>query len=411
MAFSPTSLPLASLTRRLPQPPRFQVSRDPSRFALDVLEKARASRAAAVASVAHDKGGIHLVQEIDGVGHPVGKLSRQRSRALVRGIERLGGIDSSSGCDRAEFTVQINHEPTRVSAVITRTGRGVFCEVRFQGRDLAEGRYRRGLVAIGLSHAVGGMFHSICDEGRGLLLVCGPAGAGKTTTAYAALHEVDAFQAQAFTIEDTVAVDVPAVTQHRVDPASQLTMPRLLGELHAGPAGLVVVDQVRDAASALAALQAAAKRPVVATMDAQDAADALMQLLQLGAPAALVRSSVAAVVAQRLVRVLCEHCKRPCRPTPDLLRRLRQFHGDIRVYGRQRGGCEMCAHVGYRGRAPVYELLIVNDRIGAALHASPTRHSVRRVARAAGMVTLRECAVGLVRTGVTSMPEIIRRIP
>lgn len=411
MAFSPKSLPLASLARRLPQPPRFQVSRDPSRFALDVLEKARASHATAVASVAHDKGGIRLVHEIDGVGHPVGKLSRQRSRALVRGIERLGDMDSSSGCDRAEFAVRINDEPVRVSATIARTGRGVFCDVRFQGGDLAEGRYRRGLVAIGLSHAVGGMFHSICDEGRGLLVVCGPAGAGKTTTAYAALHEVDPFQAQAFTIEDAVAVDVPAVTQHRVDPAGRRTIPRILGDLQAGPAGLVVIDQVREAASALATLQAAAKRPVVATIDAQDAADALVKLMQFGAPAALVRSSVAAVVAQRLVRVLCEHCKQRCRPTPDLLRRLRQFHGDMRVYGRQRGGCEMCAHVGYRGRTPVYELLIVNDRIGAALRASPTRRSVRSMARAAGMATLRECAVGLVRTGVTSMPEIIRRIP
>ena len=410
-AFSPKSLPLASLARRLPQPPRFQVSRDPSSFALEVLEKARASRATAVASVAHDKGGIRLVQEIDGVGRSVGKLSRQRSRALVRGIERLGDIDSSSGCDRAEFAVRINDEPVRVSAKISRTGRGVFCKVRFQGGDLADGRYRRGLVAVGLSHAVGGVFHSICNEGRGLLVVCGPAGAGKTTTAYAALHEVDPFQTQAFTIEDAVAVDMPAVTQHRVDPAGRSTIPRILGELQAGPAGLVVVDQVRDAASALAALQAAAKRPVVATMAAEDAADALMQLLQLGAPAALVTSSVTAVVAQRLVRVLCERCKQPCQPTPDLLRRLRQFNGDMRIYDRQRGGCEICAHVGYRGRTPVHELLMVNHRVGKALHASPTRRSVRSMARVAGMATLRECAVGLVRTGVTSMPEIIRRIP
>jgi type II secretory ATPase GspE/PulE/Tfp pilus assembly ATPase PilB-like protein len=136
-----------------------------------------------------------------------------------------------------------------------------------------------------------------------------------------------------------------------------------------------------------------------------------MQLLQLGAPATLVTSSVTAVVAQRLVRVLCERCKQPCQPTPDLLRRLRQFNGDMRIYDRQRGGCEICAHVGYRGRTPVHELLMVNHRVGKALHASPTRRSVRSMARVAGMATLRECAVGLVRNGVTSMPEIIRRIP
>jgi type II secretory ATPase GspE/PulE/Tfp pilus assembly ATPase PilB-like protein len=388
-----------------------KVSRDPSRLALDVLEKARASGATAVASVALKEGGVRLVQEIDGVGHSLGKLSGKRGRSLARGIERLGGMDSSSGCNQAEFRVWINDEPVGVSASITRTDRSALCNVRFHGSVLADGRYRRGLAAIGLSHAVGGMFHSICDEGRGMLLVCGPKQAGKTTTAYAALHEVDPFQTHVFTIEDTVAVTVPAITQHRIDPAVQRTIPRILGDLQAGPAGLVVVDQVRDAKSALAALQTAATRPVVATIEANDAADAMLLLLNLGAPAALIRSAVVGVVAQRLVRVLCARCKQPCRPTPDLLRRLRHFHGEICVYGRHRDGCEMCAHVGYRGRTPVHELLIINHRVGKALLASPTRHSVRHRARASGMTTLRECAVDLVRTGVTSMPEIIRQIP
>jgi type IV pilus assembly protein PilB len=241
----------------------------------------------------------------------------------------------------------------------------------------------------------------------GLVLVTGPTGSGKTTTLYAALGHLRTGRTNIVSVEDPVERTVPGVTQIPVNAKSGNTFATILRSLMRQDPNVIMVGEVRDEEVAQIVGQAAYTGHLVLTsLHTVDSATAITRLTNLGLEPFKVAESLSAVVAQRLVRALCPHCRR----THDELeaRRRGQEHGLSRIPASHGAGCPQCKHTGYLGRVPVVEVLSPNDELRDAIARGATAHEIRAAMRAAGNPTMRDRALQLVADGITSIEEVNR---
>jgi len=403
-------LDAANAMRDVPHGLRPSTLRKAVRVARENFEKAVASRANAIQVVPAKDGSFRLTQQVDGVNKKPIKLSRNHGVAFILGAKLLGGMNvSGKHPQTVDFRLAFQGRILRVCVSTESTALGERFDARFRDCEPANGKFREGFMALGLPSTVGDVLQTVVQRGRGMLVICGPKGSGRTTTAYAAMHEIGLLQHKIHSIEDDLACDLLYVSQQKVDPTSNRTTTQLLGNLLSDSKGIIVVDGIHDLGAACSALQAATTRAVVATLQAEDAADALMHFLRLGVPPGLLQSAVTAVVAQRLVRVLCEQCKIRRPPPAVFLRKLRNSSGVTAVF--RRGNCRACARTGYRSRTPVHELLLLDSDVRDALQSNPSRRRIRKLARNSGMHTLRESSLELIRHGITSIHEVVRVVP
>jgi len=236
------------------------------------------------------------------------------------------------------------------------------------------------LEQLGLARAAADQLRRVVGAGRGVVLATGPTGSGKSSTLHALLHSLDRSGSNVITLEDPVEYAIPGVTQVQVDPRAGLTFPSALRAVLRQDPDSVMVGEIRDAETARIAMAAAVTgHLVLSTLHTTDAPGALTRLVQMGVPAYLVAGGVSAIVAQRLVRRLCEECG-----------------------GR---GCDLCVD-GMRGRTGVFQLLVMNDSLREAVVAGASTPTLRRLAREAGMRTLAEDARRLVAERLTTPHEI-----
>jgi len=241
----------------------------------------------------------------------------------------------------------------------------------------------------------------------GLVLVTGPTGSGKTTALYAALGHLRTGQSNIVSVEDPVERVVPGVTQIPVNGKAGNTFPQILRSLLRQDPNVIMVGEVRDAEVAQIVGQAAYTGHLVLTsLHTTDAASAVTRLQNLGLEPFKIAESLTAILAQRLVRCLCQNCRR-MHPDFDALR-LGQMH-NVRLIPASAGpGCDLCKQTGYYGRAPIAELLTPSEELRATIARGATTHEIRAAMRAAGMPTMRQQALALVAAGITSLEEIDR---
>ena len=249
---------------------------------------------------------------------------------------------------------------------------------------------------------------SVMDRNAGMILMCGPTGSGKTTTLYSLIRGINVRQRNVMTLEDPVEYRIPGVTQSSIDLDHGRGFADMLRALLRQDPDVILLGEIRDQESAKIAMQATMTgHLVLSTVHAPDTLSTVFRLLDLGADPNMVASSLDIVLAQRLVRVLCDECSRRRRPTPQEQRRLGRLARDT-IY--EPRGCPKCFNTGFSGRRALFELLSTNEQLKEVMLQSPTRRQLRECMEGTGFVTLREYGHHLVADGATCFSEVDRVI-
>jgi general secretion pathway protein E len=248
------------------------------------------------------------------------------------------------------------------------------------------------LEALGMSGDVLGAYQRLIAQPHGIVLVTGPTGSGKTTTLYASLGRIDTSTTNVLTVEDPVEYELAGIGQTQVNPKIDLTFAKALRAILRQDPDVIMIGEIRDFETAQIAIQASLTgHLVLATLHTNDAPSAVTRLVDMGVEPFLLSSSLLGVLAQRLVRKLCPHCKR----------------ADER--GRWHPvGCDECGRTGYKGRTGVYELMIADDKVRALIHGRASESQLFVAAEVAGLRSMREDGERLVREGITSAEEVLR---
>jgi general secretion pathway protein E len=245
---------------------------------------------------------------------------------------------------------------------------------------------------------------------HGIMLVTGPTGSGKTTTLYAALGQLDAKRTNIVTVEDPIEYDLDGVGQTQVNPRIDLTFARALRAILRQDPDVVMIGEIRDLETAQIAVQASLTgHLVLATLHTNDAAGAVVRLVDMGIEPFLVASSLLGVLAQRLVRRLCPACRRAHAPDAAERRLLQGANGGNAVTELfSAAGCDACSSTGYQGRTGIFELLLIDDESRRMIHDRASEAELLAHARESGMKGLREDGTRWVKSGDTSLEEVLR---
>jgi type IV pilus assembly protein PilB len=240
------------------------------------------------------------------------------------------------------------------------------------------------------------------------VLVTGPTGSGKSTTLYSCLRELNAEEVNLCTIEDPVEFNLTGVNQFQVNERIGFSFAAALRSLLRQDPDIVMVGEIRDAETARIAVQAALTGHLVfSTLHTNDAPGAVTRLLNIGVQPYLVAASVVGVLAQRLVRRICPHCKEPHQPPPAVRRAVERLIGQVETFYRG-AGCGRCRQSGYAGRIGIYELLVPDDALRDRITAHPSVHELRKLAAEGGMAGLRSDGMSKARAGITTVEEVLR---
>jgi len=254
-------------------------------------------------------------------------------------------------------------------------------------------------------------FREIIQRPNGLVLVTGPTGSGKTTTLYGALTELNTVERKLITVEDPVEYRLPGVNQVQVNEKIELTFARVLRSALRQDPDIVLVGEMRDQETAQIGLRAALTgHLVLSTLHTNDAASTPIRLLDMGAPRYMVGAALQVVLAQRLVRVICESCAQPYQLSTTEYEWLKEHPdggGTNHTYLRGRG-CTHCNGTGYSGRTGVYEMLEMTQEVADAANHSDPAYFMAAAKRQMGGNTLRAHAVALARAGKTTVAEAMR---
>jgi len=309
--------------------------------------------------------------------------------------------------------------PQVVHGVIRLAGRSVDVRVsilptahgeRVVLRLLDKQAGRLDLTGLGMADTTLAALRDLVRQPHGIILVTGPTGSGKTTTLYAALGQLDAKRTNIVTVEDPIEYDLDGVGQTQVNPRIELTFARALRAILRQDPDVVMIGEIRDLETAQIAVQASLTgHLVLATLHTNDAAGAVVRLVDMGIEPFLVASSLLGVLAERLVRRLCPACRRPHQPDraeQSLLANGNGGEADTAVF--TASGCEACAFTGYQGRTGIFELLLIDDEARRLIHDRASEADLREHARRGGMKGLREDGLRWVRAGETSLEEVLR---
>lgn len=330
---------------------------------------------------------------IDGTLRDIVRPRRALHNALISRIKIMGRLDIAEKRlpqdGRISLRVGGRAIDVRVSTVPTGHGERVVLRLL----DKSAGRLT--LQALGLSSEHQQQLQTLIRRPHGIFLVTGPTGSGKTTTLYAALERLDASSTNILTVEDPIEYDLPGVSQIQVNPRIELHFATALRAILRQDPDVIMIGEIRDLETAQIAIQASLTgHLVLATLHTNDAASAATRLIDMGVEPFLLASTLQGVLAQRLMRCLCKHCKTQQHPE-----QAAQWNPQ---------GCTHCGHTGYAGRTGVHELLLITDDLRSEISKNSDTHELRRLARAAGMQTLYENGLRWVNSGMSSLEELER---
>ncbi len=243
----------------------------------------------------------------------------------------------------------------------------------------------------------------------GILLITGPTGSGKTTTLYACLNHLNRPDRKIITAEDPVEYQIAGINQVQIREDIGLDFPAVLRSMLRQAPNIIMVGEIRDYDTAEIAINASLTGHLVfSTLHTNDAPSAITRLLDIGVKPFLLATSIRATMAQRLVRVICDKCKEPYKPTDQELRMLGPAAEQMRSAQLFKGrGCAACSTTGYRGRKGLYEIFVMNDDVRAMIYNKVSADDLRRRARELGMRSLREDGLRKVTAGITTLEEVL----
>ena len=378
------------------------------RLVNEILLEAVESRTSDV-HIESQQDGIVIRYRIDGMLHtqPVPPEINHFRAAIISRLKimaRLNIAEKRLPQDgRIKIRVKGREVDVRVSVIPMIHGEGLVMRILDKGAMVFD------LKSLGMSPETYEKFSKLINLPHGIILVTGPTGSGKTTTLYSSLIEINDPSTKIITTEDPVEYQLAGINQIQVHPKIGLTFAHSLRSILRHDPDVVLVGEIRDLETAENAIQASLTGHLVfSTLHTNDAAGAFTRMGDMGVEPFLVSSTIEAIMAQRLVRRLCVHCRREVDPTsidlPDDFPK--QALQGRRIY--EAAGCRECRQVGYSGRLGIYELLVTNDTLRELAHDKASTWEIKKAAIASGMKTLRDDGWLKVMDGKTSVEEILR---
>jgi general secretion pathway protein E len=342
---------------------------------------------------------------IDGVLHDVETPPRRLTAAIVSRIKIMAKLNIAERRlpqdGRIKLRMMGKEIDLRVSTLPTLYGESVVLRILDRSSIVVN------LESLGFPEDTLREFEAVIHRPYGMILVTGPTGSGKTTTLYGALDKINSPDKKIITIEDPVEYQLFGVNQIHVKPSIGLTFASGLRSIVRQDPDVIMVGEIRDAETAEIAIQAALTGHLVfSTLHTNDAAGAVSRLLEMGIESYLLASALLGVLAQRLVRRVCRVCAHPAELGIEVLREMGGEGDDVQAV--EGSGCEQCAHTGYRGRSGIYEFLPVTDTVKGLILERASSGQIKDAAVKQGMRTLRDDGWRNVRTGVTTVAEIVR---
>ncbi len=374
----------------------------------DLFMKAIDLRATDIHIDPKESGELQVRCRVDGIMGILATFHDGEGRGLVSALKVLGDMDIAERRRPQDgtFAVMTNAKRFDVRAATGPTNFGEKMVLRLLDAD--GGVVKAGVKSLGMRETVQKSLESIIHQPHGMLIVCGPTGSGKTTTLYTALGEIDTLSRNIVTIEDPIEYRLDNISQTAVNNAAELTFAKILRSVLRQDPDVILVGEIRDKETAEIAMQAALTGHFVfTTLHANDTATTVTRLLDIGIDSSLIQSAVTAVLAQRLVRVLCQECKEAVELSAEMKQKLNLPAGEpVKVFKPK--GCPACHGTGYKGRTGIHELLVFDKAIRELIVGSPSIEAIRAAARKAGMRTLREAGLAKVLAGVTCFDEVAR---
>jgi len=349
---------------------------------------------------------------IDGVLHNVYQFPPQVSVAVVSRLKSLGRMNVAEKRKPQDGRVKTrtpdgNEVELRLSTLPTAFGEKMVMRI-FDPEVLLKSFDQLGFSGDDLKR-----WQSMTGQPNGIILVTGPTGSGKTTTLYTTLKQLATPEVNVCTIEDPIEMIEGAFNQMQVQHNIDLTFASGVRALMRQDPDIIMVGEIRDLETAEMAIQAALTgHLVLSTLHTNDAPSAITRLLELGVPHYLLKATLLGVMAQRLVRTLCPHCKQPTALDADDWQTLtRPWNAPLPTHAQRAVGCLECRDTGYRGRAGVYEIMLMNDAIKPLITADTDLVALRRAAFKDGMRSLRLSGAQKIAAGLTTIDEVLRVTP
>jgi type II secretory ATPase GspE/PulE/Tfp pilus assembly ATPase PilB-like protein len=376
-----------------------------------ILQEAITDRATDI-HIEHFRGELVLRYRIDGILYDtsVSEKIKYLHLAIVSRIKVMSGLDiverrlPQDG--RAKVKIGTNEYELRVSIIPTLYGENIVIRVLPTTMlfDIAD---------LGVSENDRGIIEHLLKKAYGIIFVTGPTGSGKTSTLYASLSKLNSREKKIITIEDPIEYELKGISQTQINAKIGLTFAQMLRSMLRHDPDVMMVGEVRDRETAEVTIQTALTGHLVfSTLHTNDAASGVTRLIDIGIEPYLVASSVIAFVAQRLVRVICKDCKEQVTLSAlgfneDQLK-AEGFHTDPKTLVSRGKGCKACNSTGYKGRAAIYEILLINEAIKSLILTKAPSHVIKEKAVKLGMHTLKQDGWDKVLAGVTTPEEVLR---
>jgi type IV pilus assembly protein PilB len=349
------------------------------------------------------EGDMRVLFRIDGVLSQTSTLKRSMATSVISRVKIMSEMDISERRvpqdGRFALTVTGRRVDVRVTTLPLVHGEGAYLRILDKGVTV------RGLESLGMQRTEQDRFAYAISRPNGAVLVTGPTGSGKSTTLYAALGAVNDGSRSILTIEDPVESRIAGVKQMQVAPKAGMTFAGGLRAMLRADPDVIMVGEIRDRETAHIAVEAALTgHLVLSTLHTRDAPSALGRLMDMGIEPFLISSAIDCIVAQRLVRTLCAHCKRPSKAPESLLAEYGLYESEAF----ESVGCSRCATTGYRGRMGIYEVMSVTEEIRGLVLSRASVDEIAAAAMRQGMRRMRDDGIAKVRAGQTSIAEIER---
>jgi type IV pilus assembly protein PilB len=345
---------------------------------------------------------------IDGVLYEMVPPPKHLGPAITSRVKVMSNLDIAERRlpQDGRIELMVGGKPVDLRVAILPTMYGESCVMRVLDRSNVELSIDR----LGMREEDLAKFKGLIHRPNGIVVVTGPTGSGKTTTLYAALASLNDIETKILTAEDPVEYDIDGLCQCQVNTDAELTFAKLLRSFLRQDPDIILVGEIRDLETAQIAVQASLTgHLVLSTLHTNDAPSSIVRLLDLGMENFLLTATIEGIVAQRLTRTICKHCKEEYSPTEEQLMELNLRLQDVKGRKFMRGrGCDHCNKSGYRGRMALFEIMTMDDDLRVMVMSEASTSVLRNEAKRKGMRTLRECGLLGIYEGVTTIDEVVR---